>query len=314
VLLTVLSYPPHRLASSPNITTLPNRPDVALLEALLPSVAARLHQADGGSNISRDGATAARLAARLLPALWRLAPAMESDGDDGHDPHHHLAALITQAEETVLRSSSHAASPKARVQVLAALARELPPQDYDNEEEEEGEAPSFAFVRRLATATLQGLLPPDNGMAALDGEGISTLLGALSRIGVGPSNDGGAAAAAAAATAATTAATALEERCLDLLLDSAQPMPLPSLARLATALARSVSVCSFPFSASSSPALLAAVGAALQGHLEALPAANAAAAGPLSSCSSWSHIVEAMNALSALRGGDSASGKERKAV
>lgn len=280
-----------------------------MLGALLPGIAARLqeqgqeHYPDtNNTGSSSDGATtstaAYRLAAKLLPALWRLAPALPSHPSPSAPPlalGRQLAALIAQAESLLLASSASAA-PAARVGLLASLARQHNQHQHQRLPEEEGQegeaaavaaaAAAAAFLRRLATATVTGLVE-DGGMGTLDGDALAVLLGALGRVGVEPLRE--------------EVTFAVEARARALL----PTMPLPVLARFSAGVTRCTARGYAP-----SRALLQAEALALRRHLEALALVEVEEGGAVPAAW-WGQVGEVMHALAVLGdgcGGSAAGG------
>ena len=273
-----------------------------MLGALLPGIEARLQEQQHhqqpypdphhNNNVnSDDGATTAayRFAARLLPALWRLAAALAADPSPSPAASalaRPLAALIGRAEGVLLVSCA-SATPTARVRLLASLARQ---QHQQHLREEDGSdeaaaaaAAAAAFMRQLAESNLQGLVGGE-GIDMLDGDALAALFGALARTGVEPLRN-------------AAAASALEARARALL----PAMPLPTLARFATGVMRCCAGGHGVYAPSAS--LVQAVAAALRGRLEGLAALGEEADEVPVAC--WSQVGEAMHALSVLRDGAS---------
>lgn len=269
-----------------------------MLGALIPGIAVRLQEQQhhhhqpypNNNNGSDDGATiiAYRFAARLLPALWRLAAALAADpfpSPAASTLAQQLSGLIGQAEGILLVSCT-STTPTARVRLLASLARQQQLHSQEAHDESTADAAN-AFMRRLAESNLQGLVGGE-GIESLDGNALAALFGALARIGAEPLND-------------EAAALALEARARALL----PTMPLPTLARFTTGVMR---CCAGRgrgrgYGYAPSTSLLQAIAAALRGQLEGLAVMEEGEEVPVA-C--WAQIGEAVHALSVL--GDGASG------
>lgn len=274
-----------------------------MLDALLPGIEARLQEQQHHhqrpypdphhNNVSSDnGATTAayRFAARLLPALWRLAAALAADPAPAPAASalaRPLAALIGRAEGILLVSCA-SATPTARVRLLASLARLQHQQQHLREEDGDDEAAAAAaaaaaFMQQLAASNLQGLVGGE-GVDTLDGDALAALFGALARTGVEPLRD-------------AAAASALEARARALF----PAMPLPTLARFSVGVMRCCAAGRGVYAPSAS--LVQGVAAALRKRLEGLAAVEGGGEEVPVAC--WAQVGEVMHALLVLRDGAS---------